>query len=321
LAPRKSDYDLAMKRRSALKSMMAAFTAAFTGGSVTVEAEQPSSVTALRSTTMIETRDGTRLHFRDWGAGRPIIFVAPWGLSSDWWDAPVLSLTQRGWRCVTFDRRGHARSDDPCRGYDFDTLADDIAAVLDGLDLQNIVLVGHSMGGAEVVRYLTRHHSRRVAHAVLIAPTTPFSMKTDDHPVGMTRETFEKLRESLKHELPHLAAEAAPDFFGASKNSVSIETMDWWCRMFLDRVSVKVLSDLFTLMNEADFRTELRTIRTPTLILQGDIDKSAPLEVHGRPTHELIAGSRLLVYENAAHGLPFTHTDRMLADILAFAGA
>jgi pimeloyl-ACP methyl ester carboxylesterase len=97
--------------------------------------------------------------------------------------------------------------------------------------------------------------------------------------------------------------------------------MDWWCRMFLDRVSVKVLSDLFTLMNEADFRTELRTIRTPTLILQGDIDKSATLEAHGRPTHELIACSRFLVYENAAHGLPFTHTDRMLADIVAFAGA
>jgi non-heme chloroperoxidase len=301
--------------------MMAAFTAAFAGGSVTVEAEQPSSVTALRSTTMIETRDGTRLHFRDWGAGRPIVFVAPWGLSSDWWDAPVLSFSQRGWRCVTFDRRGHARSDDPCRGYDFDTLADDIAAVLDGLDLQNIVLVGHSMGGAEVVRYLTRYRSHRVTHAVLIAPTTPFPMKTDDHPVGTTRETIEKTRESLKHDLPRLAAEAAPGFFGVPKNSVSTETMEWWYRMFLDRVSVKVLSDLFTLMNEADFRTELRTIRTPTLILQGDIDKSAPLELHGRPTHELIAGSQFLVYENAAHALPYTHTDRMLADIVAFAGA
>jgi pimeloyl-ACP methyl ester carboxylesterase len=146
-------------------------------------------------------------------------------------------------------------------------------------------------------------------------------MKTDDHPVGTTRETIEKTRESLKHDLPRLAAEAAPGFFGVPTNSVSTETMEWWYRMFLDRVSVKVLSDLFTLMNEADFRTELRTIRTPTLILQGDIDKSAPLELHGRPTHELIAGSQFLVYENAAHALPYTHTDRMLADIVAFAGA
>lgn len=315
----KSIYDLGMKRRSALKSMMAAFAGAFTGRNLAMAAKEPSGP-AQRSTTMIETRDGTRIHFRDRGAGRPIVFVAPWGLCSDWWDASVLSLSERGWRCVTFDRRGHARSDDPCRGYDFDTLADDIAAVIDGLELQNIVLVGHSMGGAEVVRYLTRHRSRRVAHAVLIAPTTPLSLKTDDNPGGITRERFEKLREGLKHDLPRLAAEAAPGFFGVPQNSVSTETMEWWYRMFLDRCSVKVLSDLFTLMNEADFRTELRTIRTPTLILQGDIDQSAPLEVHGRPTHELIAGSRFLVYENAAHGLPFTHTDRMLADIVEFAG-
>jgi non-heme chloroperoxidase len=275
---------------------------------------------ALR-VSMIETRDGTRIHFRDWGAGRPIVFVAPWGLCSDWWDIPVMNFSERGWRCVSFDRRGHARSDDPSRGYDFDTLADDIADVMDALDLQNVVLVGHSLGGAEVVRYLTRHRSRRVAHAVLIAPTTPFRMQTDDNPAGRSREFLEKTYESFKHDLPHRAAQAAPDFFGVPKNSVSTETIDWWCRMFLDRCSLKVLRDLFKLMNETDFRTELRTIQTPTLILQGDIDKSAPLELTGRPTHELIAGSRLIVYENAAHGLPYTHTDRMLADIVAFAGA
>jgi non-heme chloroperoxidase len=235
----------------------------------------------------IDARDGTRIHFRDWGTGRPIIFVAPWGLCSDWWDIPVTTLSERGWRCVTFDRRGHGRSDDPCHGYDFDTLADDIATVLDGLDVQNAVLVGHSMGGAEVVRYLTRHRSHRVTHAVLIAPTTPFTMKTD--------------------------------FFGVPKNSVSTQTMDWWCRMLLDRVSIKVLTEMNKVQTETDFRPELRTIQTPTLILHGDIDKSVRLELTGRPTHELIAGSRLLVYENAAHALPYTHTERMLADIVAFA--
>jgi pimeloyl-ACP methyl ester carboxylesterase len=233
-----------------------------------------------------------------------------------------MNFSELGWRCVSFDRRGHARSDDPGRGYDFDTLADDIAAVMDALDLQNVVLVGHSLGGAEVVRYLTRHRSRRVTHTVLIAPTTPFRMKTSDNPRGdRSREELEKAYESFKHDLPHRAALAAPDFFGVSKNSVSTETIEWWCRMFLDRCSFKVLRDLFKIMNETDFRTELRTIQTPTLILQGDIDKSAPLELTGRPTHELIAGSRLIVYENAAHALPYTHTDRMLADIIAFAGS
>jgi non-heme chloroperoxidase len=311
-----------MKRRSALKSMMAAFTGAsfFTSASPTMVANQPSRA-ALRSPTMIEAHDGTRIHFRDWGTGRPIVFVAPWGLCSDWWDIPVTTLSERGWRCVAFDRRGHGRSDDPCSGYDFDTLADDIAAVLDGLDVQNAVLVGHSMGGAEVVRYLTRHRGERVTHAVLIAPTTPFTMKTDDNPGGAPREALEKFRESFKDDLPRRTAEAAPNFFGVPKNSVSTETMDWWCRMLLDRVSIKVLTEMNKVQTETDFRPELRTIQTPTLILHGDIDKSAQLELTGRPTHELIAGSRLLVYENAAHALPYTHTARMLADIVAFAGA
>lgn len=285
-------------------------------------AKQPSRV-ALRSNTMIESRDGTRIHFRDWGAvaDRPIVFVAPWGLCSDWWDIPVTTLSELSWRCVAFDRRGHGRSDDSCRGYDFDTLADDIASVLDALNLQDVVLVGHSMGGAEVVRYLSRYQSRRVTHAVLIAPTTPFTLKTDDNPRGTPPEDLEKFRALFKDDLPRRAAEAAPDFFGIPKNSVSTQTMDWWCRMFLDRVSIKVLTELNKVQTETDFRPELRTIHTPTLILHGDIDKSVLLEKTGRPTHELLAGSRLIVYENAAHGLPYTHTDRMLRDILAFVGA
>jgi len=146
-------------------------------------------------------------------------------------------------------------------------------------------------------------------------------MKTDDHPSGKTSEDLEKTLESIKLDLPSLAAQAAPGFFGVPKNSVSKETMEWWARMFLDRCSTRVLSELYKVMAQTDFRAELRTIRTPTLILHGDIDKSAVLELTGRPTHELIAGSRLLVYENAAHGLPYTHTDRMLADIVAFAEA
>src|SRR5258708_39729436 len=140
-----------MERRSALKSMILALA----GGDAASAANKPSRV-APRA-TMADSGDGTRIHFRDWGTGRPVVFVAPWALCSDWWDIPMMTLSERGWRCVAFDRRGHGRSEDPCSGYDFDSLADDIAAVLDGLDLQNAVLVGHSMGGAGGVRYLTRH--------------------------------------------------------------------------------------------------------------------------------------------------------------------
>src|SRR5580704_5354606 len=215
-------YPLGMERRSALKSMIVALAS----GSLSSAAKQPTGL-APRS-SLIDTRDKARIRFRDWGSGRAIVFVAPWALSSDWWDIPMSILSERGWRCVAFDRRGHGRSDEPNSGYDFNTLADDIAAVMDALNLENIVLVGHSMGGAEVVRYLTRYRSRRVAHAVLIAPTTPFTMKSNDNPDGAPREALEKFRESFKHDLPRLAKEAAPDFFGVP-NSVSSETMDWWC--------------------------------------------------------------------------------------------
>jgi non-heme chloroperoxidase len=296
-----------MQRRFALKSVIT-----LGSGSLAFAARQRASV-APRPAIWIETRDKTRIHFRDWGAGRPVIFVAPWGLCSDWWDIPVISLSQQGWRCVTFDRRGHARSDDPCRGYDFDTLADNIAAVMDMLDLKNAVLVGHSFRGAGVARYLTRHRSHRVAHAVLIAPATPFSLNPGVNPGSNPREAYEKTRKSLKLDLRCRVAEAAPDFFGLPKNSVSTETMDSWCRMFQDCCSIKVLAELFRVMNETDFRTEHPKIRTPTLNPNGDIDKSAPLEKTGSHTHELIAGSRLIVYENAAHTLPYTHTECMLA--------
>jgi non-heme chloroperoxidase len=164
----------------------------------------------------------------------------------------------------------------PGRGYDVDTLADDIAAVIDSRDLQSVVIVGHSMGGAEVVRYLTRHRSRRVTRAVLIAPSTPFALKTEDNPDGTPREALAKTREGLARDCHHVVAQAAPAFFGAKT--------------------------------------------TPTLIVHGDQDVSARLDFNGRRTHELIPGSRFLIDEGAAHGLPFTHTDRLLTDIIGFAG-
>src|SRR5689334_11081507 len=218
-----------MQRRSALGSMILAL-----GGSKLAFGAKQSDGSAPppigKNASMVESDDGTRIHFRDWGVGRTIVFLAPWALCSDWWDIPVMNLVERGWRCITLDRRGHARSEDPCRGYDFNTLSDDIAAVMDTLELKEVVLVGHSMGGAEAVRYLTRHGSGRVSHAVLIAAPTPFGMKTADNPEGKPPEKLEQIYQLFKHDFPRVVAEAAPDFFGASKNSVSKQTMDWWCR-------------------------------------------------------------------------------------------
>jgi pimeloyl-ACP methyl ester carboxylesterase len=228
----------------------------------------------------------------------------------------MTTLAGQGWRCVAVDRRGHGRSDEPGRGYDFDTLAGDVSAVIEKLDLRDVLLVGHSMGAAEVVRYLTRYRSRRVSRAVLVAPTTPFTMRTDDNPEGATRDALEKLRQNLAGDFHRQVARAAPDFFGTP---VPAEVMDWWTRMIIDRCPLKVLLDLHKVMTETDFRAELRTMTTPTLILHGDRDKSAQLELTGRQTAQLIPGSRLVVYEGAAHGLPFTHREQLLSDIAAFA--
>jgi pimeloyl-ACP methyl ester carboxylesterase len=267
----------------------------------------------------VQAKDGTRLHVRDWGAGRPVVFVAPWALNSDWWDRNMTSLVDHGFRCVAYDRRGHGRSEETGRGYDFDTLADDLSAVLDRLDLRNVLLVGHSMGASEVVRYLTRHRSARATRALLVAPITPVTLKTESNPDGVPREILEQGRDALRKNVHQRIAEAAPGFFGAPKNNVSSQAMDWWTRMMVDRCSLKVMLDLHKLMTEADFRAELRTLTLPTLIVHGDSDTSAKLELTGRRTQQLIPNSELTVYAGAAHGLPFTHTEQLQADLLAFA--
>ena len=306
-----------MERRHVLQSVATAFTGGFVGLSRTAAGTQTRPAPPTMRPPVVAA-DGTRLYVRDWGTGQPIVFLAPWALCADWWDAHMTSLVDRGFRCVAYDRRGHARSDEPGRGYDFDTLADDLAAVLDRLDLHNVVLVGHSMGASEVVRYLTRHRSGPVTRAVLVAPITPLTLKTDTNPDGVPREILEQGRAGLKRDFHRRIAQAASGFFGAPANAVSIEAMDWWTRMMVDRCSLKVMLDLHKVMTETDFRTELRAIAVPTLIVHGDKDTSANLELTGRRTQQLIPRSELKVYEGAAHGLPFTHAERFEADLLAF---
>lgn len=247
-----------------------------------------------------------------------MVFVAPWALNADWFEYQMTFLAAQGLRCVAYDRRGHGRSDEPGRGYDFDTLADDLATILERLDLTRVTLVGHSMGAGEVVRYMARHHASRVDRVVLIAPITPFTLKTADNPNGVERSVLEKGRAALSLDRPGQIAQAAPAFFGPD-NAASAATMAWWTDMIVERCSLRVMLDLHRVFTETDFRPDLRSIRVPTLIVHGDKDTSTVLERTGRRTAELIAGSRLSIYDGAAHGLPITHKERLNHELLAFA--
>jgi len=303
-----------MNRRDALRSAAMAATGATMIGAADGAA---ASAQKVRSGPFIEATDGTRLYYRDWGTGaRTALFVAPWSLNSDWWEYQMTYLSSAGVRCIAYDRRGHGRSDDSGRGYDFDTLANDLAAVIEHLALREITLIGHSMGCADAVRYLSRYPGRAVARVAMIATITPFILKTDDNPQGVERSVLEKGRETLSRDRPRNVAEAAPAFFGP-KNGVSTQLMDWWTWQIL-QCPLRVMLELHRAFTETDFRPELRTITVPTLLIHGDIDTSAPLDFTGRRTAGLIPGSRLEVYEGAAHGLPITHMERLNRDLLSY---
>ena len=302
-----------MRRRNLLQSVAAAAVSA--GGLV---GSSPSKA-KTQARQFVEVADGTRLFYQDWGSGSPVVFVAPWAMNSNWWEQQTVYLADRGLRCISYDRRGHGRSAQATRGYDFDTLSSDLYALIEQLGLHDVTLVGHSMGCGEVVRYLTRQGGRRVARAVLIATITPFRLKTADNPDGIEKAVLDKARADLSRDRPGQVRGNAPIFFGASKNTVSEEMMEWWTRMIVDGCSLKVMVDLHRMFTETDFRQELPQIKVPTLLIHGDSDNSTPLEVTSRKTVKLIPGARLSIYENAAHGLPVTHAERLNAELLAFA--
>lgn len=270
---------------------------------------------------LLET-NGTRLHYQDWGAGRPVVFVHGWAVGGGCWEYQALPLADRGLRCITYDGRGCGRSDDPGRGYDYDTLSDDLAALIAHLDLRDAALVGHSMGCGVIARYLSRHGAGRVARVVLAATTTPFPMKTTDNPDGLDGSVFEGALARMRQDRARYVADIAPGFFGVGLPgcATSPEMMQWGIALAL-QASPKASVEMFRTNFSTDQRADLGAVTVPTLVLHGDRDQSCPLGLTGRETARLIPGSRLVVYEGAPHGLFLTHTDRFNSDLLDFIGA
>lgn len=276
----------------------------------------PSHAAQAGEPGFVRTADGVNLFYRDWGQGEPVVFVSGWALPSDSWNYQMLALSEGGLRCVAFDRRGHGRSSDPGRGYDFDSLADDLAAVLDVLDLRGVTLVGHSMASGEIVRYLTRHGDDRVARVALIGATTPILFRTADNPGGVDATYFEAFRrEELMRDFPRWVEDNFPPFVAPE----TTPQMRDWIRGMALRTSGKALVDTNRAITTADFRDELPKITVPTLVVHGDRDVTAPLDITGRRTAELVPGAKLLVYEGAPHGLFVTHMDRLNRDLSDFA--
>ncbi len=258
--------------------------------------------------------DGTRLFVQDWGSGQPIVFLSAWTFNSNVWGSHIATFTARGFRCVALDRRGHGRSDAPNHGYDADTLAADVAAVIEQRDLKHVVIVAHSTGAIEAVRYCARHGMNRIDRVVLVAPVTPFIMQTPDNPDAVPAAAIDAQQRAIAEDFPKWIAENENPFF--TPDTVS-ETRSWIKHMMLS-VPLPLALTVARNMSATDTRQDLQRIVKPTLVIHGDKDASAPLALTGAKTAKLIANCQLIVYPGAPHALILTHRERFLADIAAF---
>lgn len=287
-------------------AMSAIGVAAATAGQP-AQAQSGNAETTRRSRSWIEAKDGAKLFYRDWGDGSPVVFCHPWALNADIWEYQLVELSEQGFRCIAYDRRGHGRSDDPGQGYDYDTLAADLAQVIEALDLRNVTLVGYSMGSAEIARYVSRHGPERVARILLTSPVAP---------APGDRTLSDSFIAALKKDRPAFMADSLPLFFGRGA-AISPAMRQWVLEQFL-RSSPKAIIDCTRSIAAGDHRPHLGAIKVPTLIIQGDQDEISPLALTGRKLVETIQGSQLKIYEGAPHGIVLTHRDRFTSDLLGF---
>ncbi|RQS63136.1 alpha/beta fold hydrolase [Burkholderia sp. Bp8984] len=269
--------------------------------------------------TTITTKDGTQIFYKDWGVGRPVVFSHGWPLNADAWDAQMLFLVQHGYRVIAHDRRGHGRSGQPFSGNDMDTYADDLAALLDALDVRDATLVGHSTGGGEVARYIGRHGTTRVAKAVLIGAVPPIMLKTDAYPGGLPLDVFDAIRSGVAANRSQFYRDLAVPFFGFNRPhaKVSAGTVDaFWAQGMTGGIHGQYLC--IREFSEVDYTEDLKKIDVPTLILHGDDDQIVPIGNAGRLSAQIVKHATLKVYEGASHGMCVVDADRINADLLAF---
>jgi non-heme chloroperoxidase len=268
----------------------------------------------------ITARDGTRIFYKDWGQGPPVVFSHGWPLNADAFEDQMLYLAGKGFRCIAHDRRGHGRSDQPGSGHDMDAYADDLAAVVEALDVKGAVFVGHSTGGGEVARYLARHGTGRAKKAVLISAVPPMLLRTPtDNPEGAPMAAFDELRANVLHDRAQFFRDLSTPFFSANRPGAKVSQglRDSFWRQGM-QAGLNAAYDCIRAFSETNQFEDLKGLDLPTLIIQGDDDQIVPIALGGERQAKLIRGARFVVYEGAPHGLCSTHKDRVNEDLLAF---
>jgi non-heme chloroperoxidase len=265
------------------------------------------------------TKDGVDIFFKDWGSGRPVVFSHGWPLTADAWDPQLNLVASAGYRAIAHDRRGGGRSGQPWEGNDLTTYADDLAGLIEHLDLRDVVLVGHSTGGGEVTRYLGRHGTSRVAKVVLLGAIPPLMLRTEANPEGLPRSAFDDLRAGVAGDRSQFYRDLSAAFYGANRPGSRVsdgKRQEFWLQSM--SVGIKSALDCIAAFSETDLTEDLKTIDVPTLIAHGDDDQIVPIVAAARKSVSLVKGAQLKVYAGAPHGLSGAYEQEFNADLLAF---
>ncbi|MGF6963892.1 non-heme chloroperoxidase [Paraburkholderia sp. WC7.3g] len=299
---------------AAMSSLSANAAASVTGGSARTH-----GTSHHHGGNYVSAKDGTQIFFKDWGTGMPVVFSHGWPLSADAWDAQMLFLVNQGYRVIAHDRRGHGRSGQPSEGNDMNTYADDLAAVLDALDVKGAMLVGHSTGGGEVAHYIGRHGEKRVAKAVLIGAVPPQMVKSANNPNGLPMSVFDNIRAGVAANRSQFYMDLATPFYGFNRPDAKVSqglVQDFWRQGMAG--SIKGQYECIKQFSEVDYTDDLKKISVPTLILHGDDDQIVPIDDSAKLSAKIVKNATLKVYKDAPHGMCSTHVDQVNADLLAF---
>ena len=268
----------------------------------------------------ITTKDGTQIYYKEWGSGQPIVLSHGWPLNADSWESQMFFLASNGYRCVAHDRRGHGRSSQPSEGNEMDTYADDLAAVMNHLDLNNVALIGFSTGGGEVARYIGRYGTKRVAKAVLVSSVPPLMVKTPTNPGGLPTEVFDGFRAAFLADRSQFFKDVpSGPFFGFNRPGAKVSQGmidSWWLQGMMG--GHKNTYECIKAFSETDFTEDLKKFDIPTLVIHGDDDQVVPIDSAGRASAKIVKNAKLIVYPGAPHGITDTHKDQLNADLLAF---